>query len=82
MCSMAILRAYEDRTKGLRKAVAQSKLYLGLIKPHSPVAQFTVARWLRSIMKKKTGIDASMFKAHSTRGAEVTVATNDHLHVT
>ena len=50
---MAILRAYEDRTKGLRKAVAQSKLYLGLIKPHSPVAQFTVARWLRLIMKKK-----------------------------
>ena len=81
MCSIAILRVYEDRTKGLRKAVAQSKLYLGLIKPHSPVAQFTVARWLRSIMKK-TGIDASMFKAHSARGAEVTVATNDHLHVT
>ena len=81
---MAILRAYKNRTKGLRKAVY---IYSSIqavswtdqtTQPCSTIYSGKMAQ----IDNEKTGIDASMFKAHSARGAEVTVATNDHLHVT
>ena len=75
LCPVATLWAYEDRTRGLRKTAAQSKLFLGVVKPHNPVAPSTVARWLRSMMEK-AGIDTSVFKAHSARGAAVTAAAN------
>ena len=72
---MATLREYEERTKRLRETEAQTKLFLGTVKPHNPVAPFTVARWLRSMMEK-AGIDISVFKAHLTRGAAVMAAAN------
>ena len=46
LCPVTSLTAYEDRTKNLRVADTQSKLFLGVIKPHNPVAPSTVARWL------------------------------------
>ena len=75
LCPLAALRAYEDKTKGLRISDAQSRLFLGVIRPHNPVAPSTVARWLKSLMEK-AGIDIGTFKAHSTRGAAVTAAAN------
>ena len=71
----AILRVYEERTRRLRETEAQTKLFLGTVKPHNPVALSTVARWLRSMMEK-AGIDISVFKAHSKRGTAVTAAAN------
>ena len=75
LCPVATLRVYEERTRRLRETEAQTKLFLGTVKPHNPVAPSTVARWLRSMMEK-AGIDISVFKAHSTRGAAVTAAAN------
>ena len=75
LCPVTTLKAYEDRTKSLRVTEAQSKLFLGVIKPHNPVAPSTVARWLRTVMGK-AGIDTNIFKAHSTRGAATTAAAN------
>ena len=75
LCPTTTLRAYEDRTRNLRVTDTQSKLFLGVIRPHRPVAPSTIARWLRTVMEK-AGIDTSVFKAHSTRGAATTAAAN------
>ena len=75
LCPVTTLRVYEVRTKGLRVADTQSKLFLGVIRPHNPVAPSTIARWLRTVMER-AGIDTSAFKAHSTRGAATTAAAN------
>ena len=75
LCPVATLRVYEERTRRLRETEAQTKLFLGTVKPHNLVAPSTVARWLRSMMEK-AGIDISVFKVHSTRGAAVTAAAN------
>ena len=50
LCPVTTLRAYGDRTKSLRVTETQSKQFLGVIKPHNPVALSTVARWLRTVM--------------------------------
>ena len=66
LCPVTTLRAYEDRTKSLRVAETQSRLFLGVIRPHNPVAPPTMAKWLRAVMEK-AGIDTNIFKAHSTK---------------
>jgi len=48
-------------------------LILSLIGKHDPVSGCTVARWLRSLMED-TGIDTSIFKSHSVRGATCSTA--------
>ena len=80
---MTTLRAYEDRTKDLRVANTQSRLFLGVIRPHNPVAPSTVARWLRTVMER-AGMDTSVFKAHSaatTAAANAGITTEDILKV-
>ena len=52
LCPVAMLRAYEDRTKSLRITDTQSKLFLGVIRPHNSVAPSTIARWLWTVMDK------------------------------
>ena len=51
-------------------------LFIAHCKPHKPVTSSTIARWLKEIMKE-AGIDTSIFKAHSCRGAAVSAA-KDH----
>ena len=41
---------------------------LSFIEPHKPVRPCTIARWLKTVMQA-SGIDVSVFKAHSTRSA-------------
>ena len=48
-------------------------LFLSYIKPHGPVTSQCIANWLKAILKK-AGIDTSVFKAHSVRGASSTTA--------
>ena len=71
LCPVQALRAYETRTDGLRSS---SQLLVSTIKPHKPIASCSVARWLRSLLEK-VGIDVSIFKAHSIRGAATSKAS-------
>lgn len=71
---MTTLRGYENRTKELRASDTKSKLFLSVVKPHNLVAPSTIARWLQTVNMEKAGIDTSVFKAHSTRGAATTAA--------
>ena len=64
-------RIYEQRTHALRSC---DTLLIGTVKPHKPVTSSTIARWLRTVLEK-SGIDISIFKAHSVRGAAATAAS-------
>ena len=68
---------YEKITGQLRDTgMNTNSLYIAHCKPHKPVTSSTIARWLKEIMKE-AGIDTSIFKAHSSRGAAVSAA-KDH----
>ena len=61
ICPVVTLKAYEEHTKGFRE--------LQSAKPKTlPVTSSSIARWLRAIMED-AGIDISIFKSHSVRGA-------------
>ena len=75
LCPVTTLRAYEGRTEEFRREEGSSPLFLTTIRPHNVASSSTIARWLRSILEK-AGIDTSIFKAHSVRGAAVTAASN------
>ena len=65
------LRAYEQRTKefrDLQSSKPKACLFLSWIGKHNPVTSSTIARWLKETMKD-AGIDISIFKSHSVRGA-------------
>ena len=63
----------------------KEQLLLSYINPHKPVVTCTIARWLKMIMAK-SGIDVSVYKAHSTRSASTSkaktqgVTTEEILH--
>ena len=75
LCVMKCLRHYEDVTAQYRKkdpSIPQP-LFLSYIKLHGPVTSQRIANWLKEILKK-AGVDTSIFKAHSVRGASSTAA--------
>ena len=75
LCPVTTLKAYEKATEQFRKTEEQQKLFIATIRPHKPVAASTIARWLRTVLER-AGIDTTIFKAHSTRGASVSAAAN------
>ena len=73
LCPVATLTEYMSRTEGLRKSSSSEeiRLFISFIKPHKAVSTATVARWIKSVLSA-AGIDTSVFKPHSVRGASVT----------
>ena len=67
LCPVKTLELYLEKTKPWREG-NKFQLFLGITKPHGEVKACTIARWLKSILRN-TGIDTSIFQAHSTRGA-------------
>ena len=51
----------------------QEQLLLSHCKPHGPVVTCTVSRWLKELMSQ-AGIDTTVFKGHSVRGAATSKA--------
>ena len=73
LCPVMTLRAYEERTRGLRSI--ETRLLVSLIKPHKKVTSSTIARWIRSLLEA-AGVNTSIFQAHSVRGASSSTAAN------
>ena len=71
LCPVVTLREYEDRTRPLRGT--HTALFLGVTKPHKPVASSTIARWLKTMLGK-AGVNTEIFKAHSVRSASASAA--------
>ena len=76
ICTVVTLRAYEERTETFRAKLpveSRSQLFLSIIGQHTPVSSCTIARWLKGFTAD-AGIDISIFKAHSIRGASCSSA--------
>ena len=68
LCVVKSLKVYEHRTSEFRP-----KLLLSYIHPHKPISGASLSRWLKDIISR-AGIDTSIFKAHSVRGASASAA--------
>ena len=65
-------RAVQIKNRDLR---TQSQLFIPFVKPYGPVTSSSIARWLKETLLK-AGIDTSIFKGHSIRGASTSKAAN------
>lgn len=83
VCPVRCLETYLERT-GPWRTLPQSAgggqdarpdpLFRALIRPHGGVSRDTISRWIRTTLDD-AGIDTAVFKAHSTRSAATTSAT-------
>ena len=71
LCIVELLSAYVKRTAPLRKETKQ--LLICHAEPHGPASRDTISRWIKQTMKD-AGIDTTVFKPHSTRGASTSAA--------
>ena len=82
LCVMKCLRQYEMDTRTYRKndPASPQPLFLLYVEPHKPVTSQRLANWLKEILGK-AGIDTTVFKAHSVRGASSTAAAEKGVHI-
>ena len=71
LCAVSVILKYIDTTKVLRGS--SDKLFIGVKKPHKAIGSQTVSRWVKSMLEK-SGIDISVFTAHSVRHAVTSTA--------
>ena len=72
-CPVNTLKAYVERTASLRKNSNINQIFISVIAPHGGVTANTISRWIRTSLKE-SGVDTSVFNAHSTRGAAASKA--------
>ena len=75
LCPVTYIKHYITKTHSLR---SNPRLLISYTKPHKPVTNSTVARWIRSTLQD-AGIDVSIFSAHSSRTASTSYSANAHL---
>lgn len=75
LCVVQCLRQYEQAMLKFRtkKQDILDSLFLSYIKPNKPVTSQRIPHWIKDLLKE-AGIDVSVFKAHSVRGASTTAA--------
>ncbi|XP_032237067.2 uncharacterized protein LOC116617948 [Nematostella vectensis] len=66
LCPVTLINSYVQRTQTLRGQ--HTALLISHAKPHNPVTNATVARWVKSTLQD-SGIDTNVFSAHSSRTA-------------
>ena len=69
LCVVNTLKSYIKRTKNLRKS---DRLFISH-RLYTQVTSSTIARWLKEVLNL-SGIDTSLFSAHSYRGASTSKA--------
>ncbi|CAH2086588.1 unnamed protein product [Euphydryas editha] len=70
VCPATTLLNYIDKTSNIRKC---EKLFIAYKKPHNYVSSQTLSRWIKNTLEN-SGIDISIFSAHSTRHAATSAA--------
>ena len=75
LCVVKCLKIYKHCTTAFRPLDPSkpNKLLLSYIRPHNPISSASLSRWLKDIISR-AGIDTSIFKAHSVRGASASAA--------
>ena len=66
LCPVGCIAVYLDRTADLRPSNSDY-LFVSLIRPHRAATATTLARWIKTILHL-SGINTSIFGAHSVRG--------------
>jgi hypothetical protein len=70
ICPASALLNYIDRTNSIRQC---QNLFVAYKKPHKAVSSQTLSRWIKSTLEN-SGIDVTIFSAHSTRHAASSAA--------
>lgn len=78
ICPADTLRVYLDKTKNLRQNT--NSLFISFRKPYKPVTSQTLSRWVKSPLEC-SGIDSSVFSAHSTRHAATSKAFQSGVNI-
>ena len=78
LCPLKCLESYLNATSEFRTLPECKKLFLSTLRPHRPVSKSTIARWLCDTITA-SGIDSTIFKAHSTRAASTSTAAKKQL---
>ena len=69
LCPCLSLQHYLERTS-IPRGTTTTKLFISYVKPHKAVGTHTIGRWIKHLLQD-SGIDTTIFKAHSTRAASV-----------
>jgi hypothetical protein len=72
ICPARCIEAYINKTNSLR-AVENDTLFISFRKPHSKLSSQRLSHWIKETLCK-SGIDTSVFTAHSTRHSSTSAA--------
>ena len=75
LCAHSTLLYYVARTASIRQSLNSSQVFVSYRKPYKVVSSATLARWLNVVLSL-AGIDTSIFKGHSFRGASTSKAVS------
>ncbi|KAK2551361.1 hypothetical protein P5673_027760 [Acropora cervicornis] len=75
LCAHSTLLYYVARTASIRQSLNSSQVFVSYSKPYKVVSSATLARWLKVVLSL-AGIDTSIFKGHSFRGASTSKAVS------
>lgn len=78
ICPAQALTAYIDMTKTVRNNV--NSLLISYKKPHKAVSTNTISRWIKDTLSA-SGVDTSIFSAHSTRHAATSAAHRTGINI-
>ena len=78
LCVATMLKAYLLKTEQVRSN--HKKLFITHKKPHHEASSQTISRWVRNTLKK-SGINTSVFTAHSTRHASTSAAARKGINI-
>ena len=78
LCVVTCLKEYLKRTESLRSGC--KTLLISYVKPHCKVSTNTISRWLKDVLKR-SGIDTSIFTAHSFRSAASSAARSSNVPI-
>ena len=74
LCVVSALDEYLNRTEEWRSVNNETQLLLSYIQPHKQVVPSTISGWLKNVLKS-SGINVSLFTAHSTRSTTTSKAS-------
>lgn len=72
ICTAKTLQDYLEITRELRP-LANDNLFITFKKPHKPATSQTISQWIKKVLSA-SGLDTSIFSAHSTRHAATSKA--------
>lgn len=71
ICPVTALQDYLDKTKDIRNQ--NSNLFLTCIRPYKNATAQTISKWIKIVLSE-SGVDTTLFRAHSTRHASTSAA--------